>query len=82
MTGSIGVFVPVSTLARKKSLHAVMNAKIAVAVNPGPDSGNTTLRKIPMRLHPSTRAAFSRLTGMELKKLTIIHITRGRMNAV
>ena len=43
--------------AKMKSFHALVNCQINVTMNPGTDTGSTTLLYVEKVLAPSTRAA-------------------------
>src|SRR5581483_11116785 len=81
-TGSVVAFVLVRSSAKKKSVHAKMNAKAAADTSPGAASGAATRQSACQREQPSTSAASSSSTGICLKYVYIIHAEKGSVNIV
>src|ERR671937_2584323 len=71
-TGSVVALVLVRSSAKKKSVHAKMNANAAAETRPGAASGPATFHRACQRVHPSTTAASSSSTGICLKYVYII----------
>jgi hypothetical protein len=57
----------IKTIANINSFQAMMKADVVVTTIPGAASRNITLKRAPKRVQPSTIAASSRATGIELK---------------
>src|SRR5688572_33005552 len=68
--------------AANTSFHDSTKVKMPAAARPGNASGNATLRKAPMGVHPNVSAASSRSLGTDTKMLLVISTVVGSASAV
>jgi len=80
-TGTVRVSRPVSSSANRNSFHVRIRPNTAVAAMPPFTCGRQILKKTRHSELPSMRAASSTSRGSSSKKLFIIHIVKGRLNA-
>ncbi len=66
MYGTVVASVRARTAAKKYSFQEKMTARMKAATSPGPATGKTIRRKAPTIDAPSTSAACSSSTGIEL----------------
>src|SRR5215203_1811090 len=77
-SGKVGESAPASTTAKKYSFQEKTRDRMNAATNPGAAMGTTMRRNACQIEAPSTRAACSSSTGIELNWSRMIQITIGR----
>ena len=81
-TGIVFASVWVKRKENKNSLHENMMQNIATATKLRRMSGKSIIRKVCMRVSPSTIAASSISTGIAIINSRIIQTTKGRLKTV
>ena len=81
-TGTVRVSGPVSIRAIRNSFQVRMSPSVAVAARPAFTCGRQTRKKTRHSELPSVLAASSTSRGRSSKKLFIIQMAKGRLNAV